>query len=248
MDKVERLNYLNASWVQCPNCPLHETRHNVVVGYGNPDARIMIVGEGPGYNEDMEGYPFIGKAGMYLTNILSSLSSSPEVFFAKKEAVEAPRDLQEDKKRAVRGLLWQEYFFTNLVACRPPEDRTPNDIEIRACRERLYELIYTVDPQLIVSAGGTATDMLIGAHVRITHVRGEYYDIEIPGRLITYPGLLLATLHPSYLMRKNDWRDDHGETAKTFRDYFVAYTLVDEYSERHLGIPKPVRPYRPEVP
>ena len=246
MDKVAELERLYASWRQCTNCPLHKDRTTVVPGFGNPYSPIMILGEAPGFNEDQQGLPFIGKAGRYLDQILAGVASDPKICAAHWEVVQSTKQEHEQKVAVLRDLLWQGYYFTNCIACRPPEDRTPNNVELAMCAPRVQEIIYLVDPLLIIGSGRTAVESLVKNHVQITHVRGEFYDIELPGKIIDYRGLLLATLHPSYLMRKNDQKNKYGETSMTYDDYLKANRLIDEYLEHHLGVPRPVRPYDPE--
>lgn len=242
MDRVPQLENLYSNWSQCNRCALCQTRTNVVFGYGDFHADIMIIGEAPGFNEDQAALPFVGKAGKYLDQILGQVTADPKIAAAHRETMQSKGPSQEQKMGVLCDLLWGSYCFTNVIGCRPPEDRTPNDVEIEACAPRLTELIYLVDPILIIAAGKTAAESLIKAHVQITHVRGEFYDIKLPGRIIDYKGLLMATLHPSYLMRKNDQRSVHGETAHTIHDYMKANQLVDEYLEHHHGRPRPIRP------
>jgi DNA polymerase len=203
----------------------------------------MIVGEAPGYNEDLQGLPFVGKAGNYLDQILAGVAADQKIALAHLAVIHSTKADHEQRLAVLRDLLWQGYYFTNCIACRPPEDRTPIAAELAMCAPRLQEIIYLVDPILIIAAGRTAVEALLHRTIQITHVRGEFFDIELPGKIIDYHGLLMAALHPSYLMRRNDQRDKYGETAKTYQDFLKANRLVDEYMEYHYGIPRPVRPY-----
>ncbi|MFM7426042.1 MAG: uracil-DNA glycosylase family protein [Elainella sp.] len=132
---------------QCHRCELGVTRTYAVVGRGNPQAPIMIVGEGPGQNEDETGLPFVGKAGQLLDKILESVR-----------------------------LTEADVFISNIVKCRPPGNRTPTQEEMDACRPYLLEQIRMVDPQIILLAGASAVRGLVGDKRGITKIRGEWLE------------------------------------------------------------------------
>lgn len=132
---------------QCHRCDLGATRTHAVVGRGNPQAPILIVGEGPGQNEDETGLPFVGKAGQLLDKILESVK-----------------------------LTEADVFIGNIVKCRPPGNRTPTQEEMDACRPYLLEQIRLVDPQIILLAGASAVRGLIGDKRGITKIRGEWIE------------------------------------------------------------------------
>lgn len=238
MNKLEALGELQRAWSSCRGCGLCAQRSSVVFGYGNPDAQVMIVGEAPGENEDRQGLPFVGAAGQLLDQYLGYSSIRPEVQVLI-EAINKAKSKSEADRRDLRGLLLDEFYFTNVVMCRPPENRDPIPKEIEACRTRLFEQIYLVDPVLIVTAGRIAAEAVIGKKVSITSARGEMFDIEIPGRTqnVRYP--VLAVLHPSYLLRKNDFRQKGGEGVKTYNDFIRTMNLVDKYNEAHNDMPIP---------
>lgn len=260
MQKLERLQALVNEWSACKKCPLlYPERTQVVFGYGQFEkppiydrdtgrqlgfgGQIMIIGEAPGANEDEQGIPFVGKSGMLLNQYLASISVRPEVKEAQTELRKASQNRVQEMDFKLRALLCQEFFFTNVIACHPPENRDPTPAEVAACRPRLTETIYIVDPVVIIAVGRTAVESLVHHKVSITNVRGQLFDVKIPGRFLgqelVYP--LIATLHPSYLMRKNDFNQKEGEGAKTFRDFLHAAKLVDDYNFRHFGIVHPVR-------
>lgn len=108
----------------CQDCPLCRSRSNAVPGHGNPNSRIMFIGEGPGYHEDAQGLPFVGPAGQFLNELLGTI-----------------------------GLKREDVFITNVVKCRPPENRDPQPEEIEACRKYLDRQIELIDPELIVTLG-----------------------------------------------------------------------------------------------
>ena len=144
MDKSHNLTVMQEAWSSCQGCMLSEKRRSVVFGYGNPDAQILVVGEAPGSNEDREGVPFVGQAGQMLDQFLTIVSVDPQLAeFAEKE---------EFPPGEMRPILQHYFYFTNVVGCRPPENRTPTPGEISACKTRLHEIIYQVDPVLIIAS------------------------------------------------------------------------------------------------
>jgi uracil-DNA glycosylase len=148
----------------CHRCGLGDTRLNAVVGRGATPAPIMIVGEGPGQNEDEQGLPFVGRSGQLLERILASVDFSVD----------------------------REVYICNVVRCRPPENRVPTPEEIAACKPYLLEQIRLVDPKVILLTGATALKAVTGNKAAITKVRGEW--IEWEGRLcmpIFHPAYLL---------------------------------------------------------
>jgi uracil-DNA glycosylase len=148
----------------CHRCGLGATRLHAVVGRGAVPAPIMIVGEGPGQNEDEQGLPFVGRSGQLLERILASVDFSVD----------------------------REVYICNVVRCRPPENRVPTPEEIAACKPYLLEQIRLVNPQVILLTGATALKAVTGNKAAITKVRGEW--IEWEGRLcmpIFHPAYLL---------------------------------------------------------
>lgn len=150
---------------QCQRCELAQTRTQVVISRGTPQADVMIIGEAPGKSEDEQGLPFVGKSGQLLDKILASVELS----------------LEED------------VYISNIVKCRPPENRTPVSKEILACKSYLLEQIRLVDPKIILFTGATALKGLTGEKKGITKIRGQWLQWE--GRLA------MAIFHPAYLLR-----------------------------------------------
>jgi DNA polymerase len=143
MDDFEQLKHeVN----QCTKCNLSKTRTNVVFGEGASNAEIMCIGEGPGYYEDQQGRPFVGKSGQLLDKILNVCG------FNRKEHV----------------------FIGNIVKCRPPNNRDPLPEERETCIPYLYKQIEMIDPKIIILLGATALKGLIDPNARITKVRGEW--------------------------------------------------------------------------
>lgn len=259
MQQLVKLQTLSNEWSGCQKCQLLcHGRHNVVFGYGQYErvpiydqgtgnqvgfgGQIVIVGEAPGKNEDELGIPFVGKSGMLLNQYLASVSARAEVRAKLEEITNAlTYDKEQQADAELRALLCQEFFFTNVIACNPPENRDPTPQEVLACKPRLHEQIYIIDPVVILGVGRTAVEALLSKKVTITTMRGELFDVTIPGRLHSPSYPLIATLHPSYLMRRNDFNQKNGEGAKTFQDILRAVKLVDEFNFRNFGIPYPDR-------
>ena len=133
----------------CRECALHQTRKNVVFGVGNPQAEIMLVGEGPGANEDATGIPFVGRAGQLLDDML-----------------------------AIIGLDRERVYICNIVKCRPPGKRDPLNVEQDACIGYLRRQIALVRPKILVCLGRIAAMRLIDGKFRITRDHGRWYDVD----------------------------------------------------------------------
>ncbi len=140
---------LEESCRSCRRCALRNGCLQVVFGGGDPGARLMLVGEGPGAEEDRLGIPFVGAAGKLLEKILEAA-----------------------------GLKRDEIYITNVVKCRPPRNRLPDTDEVASCLPYLHEQIRLIDPPLIVCLGALATRTLIGSKNTLTRLRGEWYEIE----------------------------------------------------------------------
>ncbi|HEV8177239.1 MAG TPA: uracil-DNA glycosylase, partial [Gemmatimonadales bacterium] len=135
---------------KCQRCPLFATAINPVPGEGNPNARLMLIGEGPGATEDATGRPFVGQAGSLLNGIL--------------EAIEVPRD---------------SVYITNIVKCRPPGNRKPLPDEVAACIPYLYRQVELIKPKVILALGGTAGENLLGVRKSLGELRGAERGILI---------------------------------------------------------------------
>lgn len=139
---------MSSAVADCTRCGLHEGRTNAVFGMGNPYADIMVIGEGPGRDEDLQGLPFVGKSGQLLDKILEACG------FSREEHV----------------------YIANIVKCRPPANRDPEPEERLACLPWLYYQISYIKPQIIVLLGGTALKGLIDPEAKITKVRGQWME------------------------------------------------------------------------
>ncbi len=154
---------LEAEVQTCKKCALHRGRRTVVFGSGNPAARIMIIGEGPGVDEDKQGQPFVGAAGQLLTKIL--------------KAIQLERD---------------EVYITNIVKCHPPGNRNPEADEQSACRSILEQQISIIKPQYILALGLVAGQALTGEDKPLHQLRGRVFDRYKAKLMVTYhPAALL---------------------------------------------------------
>jgi DNA polymerase len=155
----------------CTKCPLAETRTQVVVGSGPVPCNFMIIGEGPGEQEDLNGVPFIGRAGQLLTKILESAG------------------IQRDT----------EVYITNTVKCRPPENRTPLTSEIEACKPYLIRQIQLVQPRVLVLLGAPSLKTILEEMAPISKVRGQWYKATVD--YMAEPLYIMSMFHPSFLLR-----------------------------------------------
>lgn len=137
------LEELQAQVAACRRCPLCDGRTQTVFGVGNPEARVLIVGEAPGKNEDLQGEPFVGAAGKYLNELL-----------------------------AIAGLSREDVYIANVLKCRPPSNRDPRPEEIQACTPFLREQTRTIDPEYIVTLGNFSTKFILKTDVGITRLHG----------------------------------------------------------------------------
>ena len=154
----------------CTLCKLAAGRTTVVFGEGDPHARLMVVGEGPGRDEDLQGRPFVGRSGQLLDRLL----------------------LEE------AGLQRSEVYITNVVKCRPPQNRDPLPEEIAACRPYLESQIEIIDPVVILTLGNFASRTLLGTTEGITRLRGHIYPY--PGRGSSR-AVVVPTFHPAAALR-----------------------------------------------
>lgn len=162
-ERAAQLAALAATVAGCTRCRLAEGRTKVVFGSGNPNAELMLIGEGPGAEEDRQGLPFVGAAGELLTKIIQAM----------------------DLKR-------EDLYIANVVKCRPPGNRDPQPDEITACRGFLEKQIALVQPRLIVALGKVAAQALLGNESSIGQMRGRWYRIHgVPARVTYHPAALL---------------------------------------------------------
>ena len=180
------LDELRAQCLNCKKCGLCETRTNVVFGTGNPDAKVLFIGEGPGENEDLQGKPFVGRGGMLLEKMLSVV------------------DLSRDKN----------IYIANMVKCRPPKNRDPEETEVAACRPWLEEQIRIIDPKIIVCLGRVSAIRFIDPNFKVTKEHGQF--IEKDGRLV------MGTFHPAAILR------NPNQKPAAMEDFFALQEKIKE--------------------
>ncbi len=169
---------LEESILQCQLCPLSQTRSNAVPGEGNPNADLMFVGEAPGRDEDIQGKPFVGRAGQLLTKIIN--------------AMQCDRD---------------EVYITNVVKCRPPGNRTPEGAEIERCKTYLLRQIDRIQPKVIVSLGKVASDFFIQSSLGMTALRGDFYAFHHIKVMPTFHPSYLIRNEGNRKLKKMVWED-----------------------------------------
>jgi DNA polymerase len=163
----------------CKKCPLGNLRTKFVFGEGNPNADIMLIGEAPGAEEDKTGKPFVGRAGQLLTKIL--------------EAIKIKRE---------------EVFIANILKCRPPDNRTPNQDEISSCIPYLKKQIELIKPKVILCLGVTAANGLLNTKSSMVRLRGNVYEFHGVKLMVTY--------HPAALLRNPNWKKETWEDVQQF--------------------------------
>jgi DNA polymerase len=179
--QAEALAALREDLGDCTRCKLHRLgRRQIVFGVGNPNADLMFVGEAPGGDEDVQGIPFVGRAGQLLTKII--------------EAIDLKRD---------------DVYIANVIKCRPPQNRNPEQDEVETCDPFLFQQIDIIKPKVIVALGTFAARALLRTLDPISRLRGRVYD---------YRGAkLIPTFHPAFLLRNPAAKREVWEDMKVVR-------------------------------
>ncbi len=179
--RATRLPVMAAEVAACTRCVLSTTRTSTVFSRGNPDAKLVFVGEAPGAEEDASGLPFVGRAGQLLDKMIAAMGLSPE----------------------------RDVYVCNIIKCRPPENRPPKPEETEACIPYLHEQLALVDPKVIVALGNTAVSTLLGTKLGITKVRGQWKLYK--GRTLVmptyHPSYLLRPSAQQVEAKKQAWDD-----------------------------------------
>ena len=173
---------LEKSILECKKCRLCTNRTNIVFGQGNKKARLMFIGEGPGADEDKQGIPFVGKAGQLMNNAFQALEINRE-----------------------------DVYIANIVKCRPPSNRVPEDDEVQTCLNYLRNQVILIKPKIIVLLGSTALKNILGKEYGITAVRGNW--MEKNG--IKY----MPTWHPAALLRDENKKIEFWQDLKEVKRY-----------------------------
>ena len=182
----------------CTKCRLATSRTQVVFGVGNPDADLLFIGEAPGQHEDKQGEPFVGAAGQLLTRMLGEI-----------------------------GLTREQVYIANILKCRPPGNRDPQEDEIETCTPWLIEQISLIQPQVVVTLGNFATKFVLQTQTGITRMRGSVYPWH--GRTV------IPTFHPAAILRGG------GEKGRQFGELQEDFALI----KRTLAEPEPPPPPPP---
>ncbi len=172
-EKARALSQMDQEEVSiCNRCPLAKGRTKTVFGEGNPAARLLFIGEGPGHDEDISGRPFVGRAGDLLSRMISAM-----------------------------GLSRKDVYICNIVKCRPPNNRNPMPEEVQTCWPYLVRQLEIIRPEVIVTMGNPATKTILDTTVGITKMRGRFVPLpELGDGLAGIP--VMPTFHPAYVLRQ----------------------------------------------
>jgi len=181
----EKLAALDAQVKQCTECALHEGRTKTVFGKGNPETRVMFIGEGPGRDEDLKGEPFVGRSGQLLTKMIAAI------------------DLTRD-----------DVYITNIVKCRPPNNRNPQEDEVRCCEKYLIAQIEAIRPRIICALGLVSAHWLLDTKESLGKLRTSENSYQGTQVLVTY--------HPAALLRNPGLKRNAWEDFKQLRDIINA--------------------------
>lgn len=174
-ESIDSWENLQAQVAQCTQCDLCKTRSQTVFGSGNKNADWMIIGEAPGQSEDQQGLPFVGKAGQLLTEMLRAI------------------DLDRE-----------QVFITNVVKCRPPDNREPKAIEVETCKPYLLRQLVLIKPKIILALGRVAAQALLITDEPIAELRGKIHALnDTPVVVVYHPAYLLRSL----LEKRKAWAD-----------------------------------------
>jgi uracil-DNA glycosylase len=187
-DPAKALQLIRQDLGDCTRCRLHQQgRKQIVWGVGDPNADLMFIGEAPGADEDLQGEPFVGRAGQLLTNMIKAM-----------------------------GLTREQVYIANIIKCRPPNNRTPERDECETCSPFLMRQIATIKPKVIVALGAVAARTLLAINDSMSNLRGRWYEFRPAGVRSIDPSWssaqLAVTYHPAFLLRdprqkKEAWKD-----------------------------------------
>ncbi len=249
-DIRKTLPVLRQQWEQCRNCELGQRRASVngafVFGEGMP-GRIMLIGEGPGKDEEKEGRPFVGKSGQLLREVLATLDMSSLVYITN---IVCCRSCAQDYDNEGKP----KFYDNNAPIIK---DQTPLPVQVQACSDRLYEEIYLVDPALIVTLGGASAEAMLHRSITVTSECGNTYVAQVPGasraasitdkkkvwrrkvrgewvqpttqNMVEYQ--LLVNLHPAYVARYIEDRRPGAPMEQFYRTLETARNIYNKYLE-----------------
>ena len=189
MNKLDELEGLRNRVLCCYHCGLCKTRSNIVFGVGNLDAKIMLVGESPGKDEDEQGIPFVGRAGQRLNKFISEA-----------------------------GLVREDLYIANILKCRPPDNRAPEGHEMSVCSKFLDEQIDIIEPEVIIALGATAVKKFLNdRYVKITQIRGNWYEYRGIKLMPTFHPAFI--LRQSSKENVDKVRQDFGTVVESLGNY-----------------------------
>ena len=183
----------------CTLCELHKSRKNAVPGEGDPESPVMFVGEAPGYDEDRRGRPFVGKSGRLL----------------------------RQKIKEILGLDPSQVYITNVVRCRPPENRTPHPEEIEKCKKYLFTEIAIVKPKVVVCLGNISAKVLLNTDEKITSLRGNFFP---KGNYTVF-----AMFHPAFIVRNTGKMPVFEEDMRKLKDFLEGKIKLGAEEEEEQG-------------
>jgi uracil-DNA glycosylase family 4 len=197
LSNKDLLDAVAAEVIVCTKCDLWKDRVKAVPGVGNPESRVLFIGEAPGQTEDLKGEPFVGAAGKFLDTLLSET-----------------------------GFSRADVFITNVVKCRPPRNRDPRPIEIETCTPYLNRQMSVIKPRFIVTLGNHSTAYILSRagipFQSITYARGRVYETSILGMRLA----VFATFHPAAALYSARYKEQLEEDFKLIRDELLKRGLV----------------------
>ena len=208
-DPVAALKLIREDLGDCTRCKLHQQgRKQIVFGVGNPHADLMFVGEGPGADEDLQGEPFVGRAGQLLNNMIKAM-----------------------------GIRREDVYIANIVKCRPPGNRTPERDECETCSPFLMRQIAVIKPKVIVALGAVAAKNLLAINAPMSELRGRFYDFMPSGARSSDPSSsgkswqgakLAVTYHPAFLLRDPRQKGEAWKDLQMVMKYLGLKPLAKE--------------------
>lgn len=179
----DTLANIQADIGDCRRCRLCEARNKIVFGSGNPEARLVFVGEGPGADEDDQGLPFVGRAGQLLTQMIDNTATKENLAIRRADV-----------------------YICNVVKCRPPENRTPEPDEMEICGQFLFRQLSAIRPKAICCLGSTAAKALLGTKIGVTKLRGQWQKWrDVPVMVTYHPSYLLRPYNQD--AKREAWED-----------------------------------------
>ena len=208
-DPVAALKLIREDLGDCTRCKLHQQgRKQIVFGVGNPHADLMFVGEGPGADEDLQGEPFVGRAGQLLNNMIKAM-----------------------------GIRREDVYIANIVKCRPPGNRTPERDECETCSPFLMRQIAVIKPKVVVALGAVAAKNLLAINAPMSELRGRFYDFMPSGARSSDPSSsgkswqgakLAVTYHPAFLLRDPRQKGEAWKDLQMVMKYLGLKPLAKE--------------------